>query len=105
MLIAAGQGGDIVMDLRIPGSHDYFEVLDGIVPHPDIGGHGILEQDDVLIDHGHRPGHDLPGKGASWLPVKEDLPAPGLIQAGDQLGDGGFAAAGWAHQGHPLTGL
>ena len=71
---------DIVVDLGVSGSHDDLEIFDRIVPHPDIIGDRIFEEDDILV-------HDSKGAGeytavdlGDLLSVKEDLSAPGLVK-------------------------
>ena len=55
-LISAGSGQYIIVDLGISRSQDHFEILDRIIPHPDVGVDGIFKQDDILI-------HDRYGTG------------------------------------------
>ena len=78
-------GDDVVVDLGVVGSIDHFKILDGVVPHLDIVGDGILKEHDILVHHGDGAGEDAAVDGADGLSVKEDFPAPGLIQPGDEL--------------------
>ena len=93
------------MDLGVSGSQDDFEVLDAVVPHAYIVGNGIFEQDDVLVDDRQGTRKDASVDLRAFLSVKQDLTAPGMIEARDQFGNGGFAAAGGTDQGDPAAGL
>ena len=93
------------MHLGVPGGEHHFKILDGIIPHLDVVGDGILKQDNVLIHHRQRAGHHASWNLLARLPVKQDLALPGIIEAGDQLGQRGFAAARGAHKGHSAARL
>ena len=73
------------MDLRVPRRKDDFEVLDGVIPHFDVVCDGVVKEDDVLIHHGDAAGENGAVDPGDGLAVKEDLAAPWLIEAGDQL--------------------
>ena len=79
------------MDPGIFGREDHIKVLDGGIPHFDVVFHSIGKQHHVLIHHSHRALENRARYRGHGLAVEQDLPTPGLIQAGQQLGDGGFA--------------
>ena len=93
------------MKLGVAGGQYDLEVRDGIIPHADVVGDGVLEQGDVLVHHGQGTGEHRAGDLADGLAVKQNLAAPGDVEPGDELGQGGFAAAAGAHDGHPAAGL
>ena len=93
------------MDLRVARGKQHLEILNRIVPHPDIIGDGILEEDDILVNDREGAGHHASRNLLSGLPVKKDLPLPGVVQAGNQLGQGGFSAAGGSDESDAAAGL
>ena len=47
---------NVLMELRIPGRHDYLKILYRTIPHFDIVCNCILKQNDILIHHRQRSG-------------------------------------------------
>ena len=74
------------MELGIPGRHDHLKVLDRVIPHLDVVGDGVLEENDVLIDNGQRAGENAAVDPAHGLAVEQDLAAPGLVKTGYEFG-------------------
>src|SRR5882672_7975527 len=54
---------------------------------------------------GARAVHLLSGKPSDVFAVEPDFARGWAVQASDQIGKGGFARAGWAHNSEPLAGL
>ena len=96
---------DIVIDARVACSQDHFEILNGIVPHANVLRDGIFKEGDILIDDTDRTGEDIAVDLPDRHAVKCDGTAPGLVEPGDQLGQGGFAAARPADNGNLLPRL
>ncbi|CDC62702.1 unknown [Clostridium sp. CAG:448] len=93
------------MQLRIPGSHDHLEVLNGIVPHFDVVRNGIFKKNDVLIHNGKRSRKHATVNRRQRLAVKEDFPAPGQIKTGYELCNRGLSAPGSTHKRHTAARL
>ncbi len=102
---AALTGDDIVVDAGVPGSEGDLEVLNGIVPHLDILADSVLKEGNILVDDADRAGEHIPVDILQRHAVEGNGAAPGTVEAGDQLGQGGFAAAGAPHEGDLLAGL
>ena len=102
-LISARPLEDVVVKLGVAGGQDDLKILDGGVPHADVVGDGVLKQDDFLVHHGDRAGEHAARNLRDGFPVVADVALPGLIQARDQLADGGLTAAAAAHDGHPAA--
>ena len=96
---------DVVENVRVARGQDDLEILDAVVPHLDIVGNGVLKQRDVLINDAHRAGKHVAVDFVQRYAPKGDGAAPGLIQARNQLGQRGFAAAGPADKRDLLAGL
>ena len=105
VLIAAVALHDILVQHGVPGGQDHLVILNGAVPHLDVVGDAVPEQSDVLIHHRQRAGEHVAVDLGDGLAIKEDLAAPGLVQAGNQLGQRGLAAARAPHEGDLLPGL
>ena len=93
------------MQLGIPRRHDHLEVLDGVIPHFYVVCDGVLKENDILIHHGERASKHAAVDLRDRFSVKQDLTAPRLIKAGDQLGDRGLSAARSADKRHAVPGL
>ena len=85
VIVSAVPRDDIRMNAGIPRSEDHLEAFDGGVPHLDVRGDGILKQSDLLVHLCHGTGEQIPVDILQLLPVKQDLPTPGLIEAGQEL--------------------
>ena len=68
-------------------------------------GHRAAEQVHVLLHDADVLPQALQGDMADILPVDEDAAVRHLVKAGDQVAQGGLAAAGSAHQRQPLPGV
>ena len=77
----------------------------GRVPHGQVVQPGALEEVDVLAHARDRAHHDVPGDLLAGLAVEQDLSLPRLVEAADQVGDGGLAAARAADQRDAPAGL
>jgi len=82
------------------------DLLPGGVP-PAVGDvlrDGALKEPGVLEHHADAPPQLPPGQGGDVLPVYGDGAAVQLVEAHQQVDQGGLAAAGGAHDGHHLVG-
>ena len=70
----------------------------------DVLGHRAAEQVDVLLHHADGGAQAFQRHLADVLPVDEDAARRHIVKAGDQVAQGGLAAARRAHQGQPLAG-
>ena len=95
-----GPGDDVLAYAGIHAGHVHGEILDGVVPHLDILGDGIVEEDDMLVDDGHGVDKLLAADVLPFPSVKKQLPAPGFIQSRNQFRYGALAASRGAHDGH-----
>ena len=91
------------MDVGQPG-----RVLDGVLPHRvhaegNVMGNGVREQEVVLGHIGAGRPHRPDGQGVHVLPVHEQAAVRHIINAQDQVHQGGLARAGLAHDAHPLA--
>ena len=93
------------MNLGIPGRQNHLKVLDAAVPHFDVVGNGVFKQNDILIHHRKTAVEYILVDFRHGLSVEKNLPLPGLVQAGNQLGYGGLSAAGGAYNGNALPRL
>ena len=71
----------------------------------DVFGDGPVEEEGVLHNGGDVLPQGLDGDVPDVLPVDADGAGLRLVEAGDELGDGGLADAGRADEGDHLTGL
>ena len=71
----------------------------------DIGLHRVVKQYDILADVGQLIAQVPQLQFTDVLPVQQDTPFGGIIEAGQQGHQGALAAARGAHQGHGLPGL
>ena len=71
----------------------------------DVLGHRAAEQVHVLLHDADVLPQALQGDMADILPVDEDAAVRHLVKAGDQVAQGGLAAAGSAHQRQTLPGV
>ena len=102
---ALGHGHDVVVDLRPPGRLDDLvggspgpAVADGL---HDAGG----EEEHVLLHHADIPPQALLGHVPDVVAVDGDAALPHVVEPGDQVAQGGLAAAGGTHDGDGLPGL
>ena len=103
-LEAVGHVQDVVVDLRpLGGLHDLG--LGGVRPAvADVVVDGAGKEKDILLDDPDIGPQGVLGEGAHVLSVHQH-PAPGdIVEPGDELAQGGLAAAGGAHHRHSLAG-
>ena len=79
-------------------------LANGGIPQAEVVAHAATEQLDVLLHHGQRTNADAAGDAQQRLAVEQNGAAAGLVQPGDQLGQGAFAAAAAPHQGNRIPG-
>ncbi|MDI2023392.1 hypothetical protein PJL18_03940 [Paenarthrobacter nicotinovorans] len=108
-LQAIGQGTDHRFQAGAP-EHIPHVVLGSIRPcQAQVGGDGFVEQVAVLGHHAQRVAQgiesDVPHIGTRPGPVPAQAHCSGVdvVQAGQQLGDGGLAGTRGTHQGHCLA--
>jgi len=79
----------------------------GVISGVDVLGDGeVGEGEGFLVDEGDAFGGGVFGIGkASWLAVEDQLPGGGAVDAGDDLGEGGFPGAVFAGDGVDFTGV
>ena len=77
----------------------------GHVAHPDVLAHLKLVADEVLEDHADAAPQGLGLPLLQGGAVQQDAALLGLVQAGQQLDEGGLAAAVVTHQGQLPAGL
>ena len=70
-----------------------------------IGADGVMEQVRFLRHHADLVGERSQGDIVQVDPIDADDPAGWIVQAGDQVGQGGFTRAAWANQRDQLAGL
>jgi hypothetical protein len=69
-----------------------------------VAAHRALEEKDLLVDVSDGGGEFLMRQFLGRAAIEGDAARPGAINAGDQLGEGGFAAARAPYKRHPLAG-
>jgi hypothetical protein len=70
-----------------------------------VGADGVVEQVGFLRDHADLRAERFQGDIAQVVPVDQNAPGGWVVQARDQVGQGGFAGAAGPDQGHQLPGL
>ena len=96
---------------QLPGHLLGFAVVEqdggapGLMAQDDVLGHGEgRHQHEVLMDHADAPVDGrLGGEGGDLLPAHEQLPGRGLVDAVENVHQGGFARAVLPHQGEDLA--
>ena len=103
-LEALGHGHDVVINFRLlRGLHDL--LLGGVGSAvADILKNGVGEEEHILLDDADVPVEGALGHIPHIKPVDADGARPHIVKAGDELAQGGLAAAGGAHDGHGLPG-
>ena len=71
----------------------------------DVGAHTRGEEDGLLADVADDTAQGPGAQHPDVLPVDEDLPRGGVVEALDHRDDRALAAAGLAHERHPLASL
>ena len=103
VLITARSKDDILVNVGVARRHDHLKILNGIIPHLDIGRDRVLKERHVLVDDRHRTDEHVPVDFLDGMPVEGDGSAPGLIEPAQELGQSRLAAAGASDQGDFLT--
>ena len=104
-IIAMGEAHDVIMDIG-PLRRLNDLLLGGVqAAVADILPHGVIEEIDILLDDADIPADALQGQGMDLLAVQEDLAAFHIIEMGNEMADGGLAAAGGAYEGILLAAL
>ena len=93
------------MDVGAPGR--LLNFLWGGVKPPvgDVLPEGTGEEEDILLDDAHLPPQGGETHLGDVLAVHQNLALGGVIEAGDQVAEGGLSAAGGAHHRHLLPSL
>ena len=68
-----------------------------------VGADGVVEQVRFLRHHADLRGQRVERHVAQVVPVDQDAPAGGVVQARDQIGQGGLARAAGPDQRHQLA--
>lgn len=102
--VASGHGEDYVLDTGIDAGATQLGIGDGGVPEGEVVADGAGEEEDFLFDGGDRVTEDRSGDVLAGDAIKADFTRPGLIESGDDFGEGGFAGAGTADEGDALAG-
>ena len=102
--ISSGFGQNVGMDGCVARGIRQRFARERFVHQCDILRHRSGIKRDVLVHHGNRIGDDVSRQFFAADAVEEDLAAPRLIQAGQQLRGRGLSAAGWANEGNARTG-
>ena len=66
-------------------------------------GDEVIELEDVAHLEGSPPCELGAGKVPEVLPVNEEFPTAGSVNAGDEIEQGGLSGTGWSHQGEKLA--
>ncbi len=66
---------------------------------------GAVEEEVVLADDGHLGAEGLEGEGLDGVAVEEDEAALAVVEARDEVDEGGLAGAGVSDEGDGLAGL
>ena len=103
-VVTASPLQQVAMDRRAQAGLDQPVAADQLVPESQVVAHRSLEHGDPLIDQRHRVDEELAGNLVDGLAVVEDRAAPGLVEPGDQAGEGRLAAPRAADQGDALAG-
>ena len=100
-----GAGYDVVAYAGIDTCHRHGEILDGVIPHLDVLGDGVVEEHHVLVDTCHRVDKLFAGDVMAVAPVEENLSAPRLIEPREEFGNCALSAARGTHDGNALAGV
>src|SRR5579884_4282775 len=88
-----------------PGGGDHL-FLAGLGPRVEqIFADGGVEEVGFLGDHADQFAERLLGDGANVVTVDAYAAFVNIVEAGEQIGDGGFAGSAWSDKGHQLTRL
>ncbi len=103
-LEAAGELEDLVSDVGDGGG--LFDLLGGGVrgAEGDVVADGVGEEEGLLRDEADVSAEGLEGEGADGAVVDEDGAGVGVLEAGDEVDEGGFAGAGGAYDGEAAAG-
>mmetsp|Transcript_13545 Transcript_13545/g.33250 ORF Transcript_13545/g.33250 Transcript_13545/m.33250 type:complete len:228 (-) Transcript_13545:1143-1826(-) len=96
-------GGDGVVDVRHSRRLRHLLVAGAWRAVLDVVAHRLVEQHAVLRHHADGAPHRRQRGGPDVLPVDEHTALPGVVEAQQQLEDGGLAAASGTHHGQRLA--
>ena len=104
-VVALRQPGDELVRLGRPGRRQDL-LVGGVGPAVgDVGPHGVGEQEAVLHDQPDRGAQGVPGQVGDVVPADPDHAGLGVVEARQQLRQGGLAGAGRADHGDGLARL
>ncbi len=103
-VIALRQLGDEFMCVGLFGSGDDFLFRRMQAAIGDVGAHGVVEQHHVLADEREGIAQRMDGDLADVLPIDADGAGADIIEAQQQVHDGGFAGARGANECHSFAG-
>ena len=119
LALAYGEGAAALVEHVVEGAIEAFDDLvgaDGAEAFPDavvadvdaecdVFADGAGEDDDVLGDEGGAGSEAVEGEVADVAAVDADGALGGVVEAADEVDDGGFTGAGVADEGEHLAGL
>ena len=104
-VVAIGEAGDEVVD--VGGTGGLLDLLLGRIGtgEADVDGDGIVEEEGLLGDHADVGGEGSEGEIAQINAIEADTALLGVIEARDEVSEGGLAGAAGADEGGELAGL
>ena len=99
-----GHSHDIVVDLRLPGGGDHLVGGGAGAAVANVLHNAGGEEEHILLHHANVPAQALLGDVPHIQAVDGDAALRHVVEAGDQVAEGGLAAAGGPHNGDGLAG-
>ena len=103
-VVTLGQRADEGVDVRRLGGRDDLGFGRALLAVRDVVPDRAGEQPGVLKDHAERPAHVVAWDLSSIDLVEADAPGPDVVEAHEQVDDGGLAGARRTHDRHGLAG-
>ena len=102
-VVALGLAGDEVMGVCDFGGCLYALYVGGGISVGDVLGDGIVEEDAFLGDDADHAAPVIDFEGADVLTVNQYAAGGGIVETGEEVGDGGLAAAAGTDEGDGLA--